>query len=172
MTRATRDLTFEQLEDSLQIDIHALEEVNRRNPELLYEVGKRLAALLSDRDQAKNDLKLVEAEVDAEIRHDAAVERVKLTEAMVASRVRTNNRVVEARDTLFDLEREYNKAEALLESFKARRYAIDNLVQLHLSNYYGSQMERSAGSFRSVNAALARKEHGQQAQQSRQARQR
>lgn len=153
-----RDLSDSAMESALQINRDALEEACCTHPELLHEVSNRLAILISKRDESRQTLKEVEAKADAEIRHDAEVSGDKITEKVVESQKMVHNKVKAARDGAFEFEKQCGQMTALKEAFYARGFAIRDLIQLHIANYYGSDMEKSGRDMRSSNADTARKE--------------
>jgi len=127
-----------------------------------------LALLISNRDEAKQNLKEAEARTDAKIRHDAEVAGERITEKVVESQKLVQRDVLAAKDALFTLEREVGQMWALKEAFQSRSYAIRDLIQLYIANYYGSEMERSAeNKLRSNTAAAARQRQGEIARESR-----
>jgi hypothetical protein len=142
--------TFAELEAGLKIDPHALEHVCRDHPELFYHVAKRLALLISQRDEAKQKLKELCAEVDAEIRQEAHETNQKLREGDIESQVLLTPAVQDANKQLADYEKELGEMLALKEAYQSRSFALRDLVQLHLANYYGSDMERPTGNMRGV----------------------
>jgi len=135
-------MNIADLEAKLRIDEHHLEHMRRDQPELLYAVSKRVAQLMSKRDTAKKMLKEVEAEVALEIRSQAAQAQEKVTDKGVEAETCIHRDVRTARDAVTEAEAEYNAWDALRESFKDRSYAIRDLIELWLANYYGADMER------------------------------
>jgi hypothetical protein len=148
--------TLTQMEEALRIDPHALETVSARHPELLYAAAKQVAALTSLRDAAKRNLEEVEANVQLSVRQQAANADAKITEKSVEACVALDTRVQEAKSKLFDGKRELDQWVALKEAFATRGYAIRDLVELHVANYYGSDMERPRTELRKVDADYAR----------------
>jgi small-conductance mechanosensitive channel len=154
-------MTDLELEAELRIDQNALENVCSSHPELLYAVGSRLSILISQRDEAKQNLKETEARVDAEIRHDAEVAGDKITEKAVESQKQINGKVSAAKDKLFELEKRCGQMTALKEAFMSRGYAIRDLIQLYIANYYSSDMERPGRDLRHTNAPAARQKQAE-----------
>ena len=95
-----------KLEKKLQIDQHALDTALREHPDLFYQVASELALAISNRDEAKQDLDQIEAQVDAELRRAAAVSEDKVTEKAIESNKNTDRRVIAANDRF--LEERYN----------------------------------------------------------------
>lgn len=154
---------FRELEDSLAIDEHALEEALRDQPETFYRVSKALALVISRRDAAKQALSDAEASADLAVRDESREEesraardtvrgkdkpapasKIKLTEGEVKARVQLDPAVVGARDVFARLSEEVGKLSALKEAFQQRSYALKDLCGLYIANYYTAN-EHSAG---------------------------
>lgn len=151
-------MNIANLEHQLRIDRNNLEEVCCTHPEIYHEVSGRLALLISQRDEAKQEQKEVEAKVDAEIRHDIEVAGDKITEKAVESQKLLDQGVITAKNHVFDLEKQVGQMSALKDAFYARGFAIRDLIQLHIANYYGSDMERASRDMQHAGADTARRE--------------
>lgn len=138
-------MTLKQLEDKLKIDEHALDIALREHPDLFYKVATELALAISNRDEAKQVLDETEAEVDMELRKDAATSGAKTTEKEIESNKKVDSKVKSANDKF--LEERFNAAKwtALKEAYEARSYALSKLVDLHLANYYSSNEDKKTG---------------------------
>ena len=148
--------TIKQLEDKLRIDEHALEVSLREHPELFYKVATELALAISNRDEAKQDLEEVEALVDMEIRKDASAVGGKTTEKEIDSLKKADERVITASDKF--MEERYNAAKwsALKEAYEQKSYALYNLTELYISNYYSSNENAGKVTVREAKAQKAR----------------
>lgn len=120
----------------LKINKNQLDEELVQGPELLFSVWEAYIQAIDIRDALKNDLAVVEAEVDKKIRHDAEVAEEKITEGAVKARVLTNQRRKKAYDNFLDAKLAADKLFALKESFTLRGEAINQLCKLYTSNYY------------------------------------
>ena len=109
-------------------------------------------------DEYKQIQKECEALADAKIRHDAEVSGEKITEKMVESQKLLDRKVIEAKDALFKSAKQVGELEALKDAYSARGYAIRDLIQLYLANYYGSNMEASGSGMARANADQIRRE--------------
>jgi len=139
------------LEQGLRIDEHALEDSWKEQPELFYRVSKKLALLISERDEAKRDLALVEAEVDEELRKDAREKEVKITEREIESRKLQDKEVVKSYERLARLNLQVSEYGALKESFSQRSFALSKLVELYLAEYYGDRDPKTRGGEELIN---------------------
>ena len=136
---------LKHLEAKLIIDEHALDIALREHPDLFYKVASALALAISNRDEAKQNVDEIEAEVDAELRRAAAVSGEKTTEKEVESNKKVDKRVKTANDKF--LEEKYTTAKwtALKDAYEQRSYALSKLVDLFLANYYSSNEDKKVG---------------------------
>lgn len=136
---------LKQLEVKLQIDPHSLDTALREHPDLFYKVASELALAISNRDEAKQDLDELEAEVDMEIRAEAARLNEKTTETQILSMRKVDKKVKASNDVF--LEKRYDAAKwtALKEAYEARSYALSKLVDLYLASYYSSNEDKKTG---------------------------
>lgn len=134
----SREITIADLEASLRINEHALEEAAAQQPSLFYFVSRELVRAISQRDAAKQTLQEIEAVVDAKIRSDAETAGEKITEKEVDSHKTLNKEVRNARKELLRLTTQASQWAALKESFQQRSYALTHMVELFIHNFYGS----------------------------------
>jgi hypothetical protein len=127
---------LKQLEAKLQINEHSLDVALREHPDLFYKVASELALAISNRDEAKQDLGVVEAAVDMEVRAEAARLNEKTTEKEVQSQVKLDKKVVSANDKYLSESLNTAKWAALKEAYESRSYALSKLVDLHIAGYY------------------------------------
>jgi hypothetical protein len=89
------------------------------------------------RDKAKENIDLVKAELDLAIRTDPRPHGLeKITESAVNSAVTTNKRYRESLDEYNQLKYNHRIIQSAIESLNHKKYALDNLVRLFLSEYY------------------------------------
>ena len=127
---------FDRLQAGIAIDKLALDECLIEQPQLFFEVSERLALLMSQRDAAKDNLKVVEAEIDDIIRGDAAQEDKKITETAVKKQIEAHRDVIAANKKLRDLNQQVAHIGALKEAYSQRSYMLREVVALHLAGYY------------------------------------
>ncbi|MCI0565362.1 MAG: hypothetical protein MN733_43410 [Nitrososphaera sp.] len=132
---STEDQELSELEQALLIDEHALNEMIVQHPDLSYRVGKKLAMLISQRDAAEQNHKEVMADVDTEIRAEAADAKDRVTADEVKALVLNDPRVKDAQRTAHQLRHAVGVWSALQEAYKARSYALNNLSTLYVHNY-------------------------------------
>lgn len=139
------EISYEELELGIRIDENALEDAWREQPELFHRVSKKLALLISQRDAAKYDLALVEAEVDYELRESARKNEIKITEKEVEAKKLQDKGVQHAQKELSYLNLRAAEFGALVDSFKQRSSALIRLTDLYLNEYYGNREPKYQG---------------------------
>lgn len=128
---------FTDMAGKIAIERDALDDCLIQQPQLYYEVSERLALAISRRDAQKDEVKVVESEVDEIVRQDAAEEEKKITEAGVKAQVSQHKDVIAARKTLTRLDTEIGRLSALKEAYSQRSHALRELCGLYAANYWG-----------------------------------
>lgn len=138
------ELFYEEHRAKLTIDRHGLDDEWVEQPGIVQAIGERLAIEISRRDEAKDQLADIIAEVDGEVRlaHDSDDEddkkKKKPTETAIKNEVAQDKHVKAAKQHLRTLELNVGRLGALKDSFHQRRYALQDLVSLYLGGYYTS----------------------------------
>lgn len=130
-----RDL-IRDLEEALAINEDSLEEALQAQPDAFYRVAKALALESSRRDALKQYVEEAEAAAYLELKQEARDDEIKLSEAELKAKVRIDPDVIAAIDKLLTKSRLVAALQALEKSFSQRSYALKDLVELHLKNYY------------------------------------
>lgn len=148
---------IEELEAGLAIDEHALDEALVCQPDFFYRVAKRLALEISRRDAAKQALQDAEFEAEVAARRAAEEAEKKVTDSAIRAVVQTDDAVRAARDDLMRLSESVGTLSSLKEAFTQRSYAIKDLVNLYVANYYtASEHTTATGAMRDRLAQDAR----------------
>ena len=148
---------LEQMEGALQISEHDLDEALLQQPQLYFQVSRQLALTTSLRDAAKQNLAIVEARTDLNIRRAAREKKLDQTEKEVKSQVIMHLDMEKANKALLALELEHDEWQAMEKAFDQRMKALSKLVDLYLKNYWAeSGLTRDQDSMKSHNANLAR----------------
>lgn len=126
--------------DKLVIDKNDLDTMWVEQPQVYHQIAERLALEISRRDEAKNELKDLEATIDTELREDAEAEfqkngTKKPTETAFKNMIRKDERWTSANEAQQELEKNVNMLQAIQTAYLQRRYALENLVTLHVSGY-------------------------------------
>jgi hypothetical protein len=135
--------------DKLMIDRSDLDTAWVEQPQVYNEIAERLAMEISRRDEAKNELKDLEARIDGELREDAEADLEKNgvkkpTETAFKNMVREDKRWKKANIAQLELDKNVALLQARKEAYMQRRYALENLVTLHVSGYGMSASSRPA----------------------------
>lgn len=149
-----------ELRENVMIDKDDLDTMWVQQPQLFQRLGERIALEISIRDEAKEELKDITAELDGEIREDdaAAVERdgkKKMTETAIANIVREDKKFKVATARLAELNLGLAKLQATKETYLMRKSALQDLVSLHISGY---SMSTSSKPSRDAKHDTARKD--------------
>lgn len=127
---------LEELQKGLRIDRHDLDTELVNQPSLYFKVGQFYAEAISVRDKARLDRDKEHAELDRYIRQEAHGNNERVTEAQVLSLIKEDVSYDIAQTRYSELCKVAEIWLALKESFQQRSYAIKDLVQLFVSNYY------------------------------------
>src|SRR5216684_2936023 len=135
-----------EYEDALKIDKNDLDNELVYQGDLYYQVGKRLAEVISVRDTLKLERDKMSAELDRSIRIIAITNQEKVSEPQIANRIKE--------DPSYDnICREYikvgkwsNTLESLQKSYEQRNYALSKLVDLYISGYFTETVGKQAKS--------------------------
>lgn len=135
---------LEDYKKKLRIDEHALEIALRDHPDLVFDIGQELALAISNRDEAKQELDELRAEVANELRAEASRNDERITDSAVNSGVELDKRVKSANDAFLARKLEASQWQVLKEACEQRSYALSKLVDLYLANYYSNIEKRGA----------------------------
>lgn len=144
-----------RMAEGIRIDPHGLDDALLSHSNMFYEIAQRLALTISRRDAAKDEVKVVEAEVDEIIRDSHAQDEKRATDKAVAAEVTQHKDVIAARKSYQGLEAEVGQLTALKESYLQRSYALSKLCDLYLASYYAKSEggSTSAGKLGSIKDA-------------------
>lgn len=131
---------IEQTKTKIPIDRNDLDTMWVEQPQVYQEIAERLALEISYRDEAKDGLKDYSAELDGQIREEdaAKIERdggKKMTETAIANACREDKQWKKMNASVATMSRNVGQLQALKETFQMRRYALQDLVALHISGY-------------------------------------
>ena len=151
---------FLQLKTQLSIDPMRLDEELIRMPSFVQEVAEITAEALLERNIAENDLKIVMAEVSAEIRESA---EKKPAEKQIESEILLNENVQKAMTKLEQAKFEYAMWQGLMDGAKTKSASLKNTSDLINSGYHTTDTIY-ANRRRELNehrrAKIREKEHG------------
>ena len=129
-------------EKLLKIDKNALDDAIIQQSEIYYHICRDYAQAVSIRDEAKEDLSSVDAELSLAIRKIAEDKGTKVTESSIASSIQIHSNHEEAVYKLLEAGRNVDLLFAMKNAFSQRSYMLRELVALFISGYY---MDSSRG---------------------------
>jgi hypothetical protein len=132
------DAFYNEYRGKLAIDKHAMDDMWLEQPQIYQEIGERLALEISRRDEAKDDLADVTAELDTEVRELHAADDKKPTETALKNEIKQDKTYKAALARQRALELNVSRLTALKDSFHQRRYALQDLTTLWTGGYFTS----------------------------------
>ncbi len=124
-------------EKYLSINIHALHEECARQAELYHEHAVGLARAEKNLDQAKSDLKLVEAELDGDIRESPEIHGLKkVTDESVKMAILRNETHQRATKRVNSLKFQVGVHEADVKALEQKKSMLELEVKLRLADYF------------------------------------
>ena len=138
-----KPLDVEEFRRHLLIDKDDLDTEFVQHPSLYFRISEASVLASSRRDEAAEKLKLVDAELDGDVRDDLEKAGQKVTEAQVKASILMHKRHQEAAQQLSDLTFEASRLQALKESFAQRGYALRELASLFASEYWTKSSARA-----------------------------
>lgn len=136
-------LDVDEFKKYLRVDKHRLDDELVQQPSLLFEVSEALTEAIDSRDALKNDLTVVEAEEDKRFRKEFDDAEEKYTEGTIKAKIMTSKRRQAVHKQFAAAKALADQLNALKEAFLARGYAIRDLCQLHVANYFQETSVRS-----------------------------
>lgn len=130
-------------EVTLTIDPLRLEDEWVRHPQMVLNVGLRIADLQHEADEAKYQLDAVTADLDKEIRDEPASYGIsKLTETIVYNTIVAQPEYKAAVKKKLDAEHDLQKEKAISNALEHKKRALSMLVELWLREYYSDPKPR------------------------------
>ncbi len=86
----------------------------------------------------QNKLAMIEAEENLAIRKSYQESGAKFTEAVIASELTTNSRVIECKRRLQEAQEVYSTMQVAVSAMEARKSELDNLVKLYVAGYFST----------------------------------
>ncbi len=122
----------------LKINKHKLDDELVNQSGLYMKYAEQNAEALFDRDRAKENLDVVRAEIDSEIRNnwEAFGFEKKPTETAISGCIMQDEKYREANGDLIEKNRDTNILAAAKEAMNHKKSALSNLVALYLAGYY------------------------------------
>lgn len=128
--------TLNDLQAQLAIDKSVLDDEVIRQPSLFYTISEMLVTATAERDGAKENLAVVDAEEAAYHRKQLAKGTTRATDKLIESLVLTSDEHTKAFNAYLDAKTKAERLNALKEAFQQRSYMLRDLVSLYSANYY------------------------------------
>ena len=144
------DKYFDNTEPGLfDLDVNRLDEEWVRQPALYHEHAMILADARQSHEQKKAELEVLAAEIDRDVRtRPSAFGLEKITEAVVANTVLIQPPYRLLQKEVIEAKHNVAIAESAVAALDHRKKALENLVQLRLSDYFSEP--RAKGPAREV----------------------
>lgn len=124
-------------ENDLKIDLERLEENLQGQAELVLKYGKEWAEKTAERDRAKENLSVIEAELDGFARANwGDISDTKMTEKSVLGYVLNEDKRKSAMEELISLTEEVNILSVAKSALEHRKKSLEGLVSLYIAGYW------------------------------------
>ena len=144
--------------EDLEINEMALDQEWIKQPGLYLKYSIEAAEADFDRKKAKQNLEVIQAETDADVRAEAKKKGEKITEKVVESRVLQDETYTEARDLVVQSDHNYNILMAAVRSFEQKKSALENLVKLHIAGYFSEPVQERVDEEMDMTASAQKKQ--------------
>ena len=138
-------MELDHFREFLLIDKDNLDEEVVRQPEFYFEVAKASVELTSKKDFLYEKAKRVEAERTLAIKKMLDDQGVRATEMLVNAHLKNDALYQQARNEFLEAAKEAELASALKSAFFMRGQMLRDLVQLYMSEYYGTNSIKEGG---------------------------
>lgn len=138
-----QEAEYVAFERRLEINRNNLDRAIMENPQLFAQVGERKALAISAKDAAADRLKITMAEIALRVREGDDGSR-KLTEATVTALVQADREYIEAVSRANTARFWADKWAVLQESFKQRGYMLSEMASLWVAGYWSNTSARSS----------------------------
>lgn len=124
-------------EDDIRIDESQLEMEWLEQPTLMFKYAKLVADFRRKFDLAKEELDLVKADLDKEVRTNPDKFGIeKITETVVSNTIIALKKYRDTNEKLLNAKYDLDVAQAAVVSISQRKDALENLVRLHGQQYF------------------------------------
>lgn len=137
MAQKSKEKQFD-FEKDLSINKYKLDEECLSHSSLYFRYAEASITAKSEVSKADDNLKLVTAERNIAIRKAYTAAGAKFTEAVIASELEKDAKVLEAKEKLRDAQEVYAKLQVAVSAMESRRSQLDNLVKLYCAGYFST----------------------------------
>lgn len=151
-------MKIDDLKKYLEIDKSSLDSEIERQPMLFYQVCEMYTEAALLRDQAKEELASVDAELDSHHRSRLTKgAEGRVTEGQIKTWVQTDLKHEKAFDAYISAKAKADTLEALKDAFKQRSYMLRELASLYVASYFESSSVQGTDSTDTATYKLRRK---------------
>ena len=126
-------------EEALEIDFNRLEECWKDHSKDFMYWAEKWANAVAERDKLKEQLKVLTAEKELNIRMDFANNpplKMKVTEGLISSTLTVNEELIALKKSIIEKNEEVDIYASAKASFEARKAALSGLVTLWVGGYF------------------------------------
>jgi hypothetical protein len=127
---------IDEFREYLKVDKHHLDDELVQHSMLFFRVAESYVRAAAKRDELKEELALIDAELDGKMRKRAEDDGEKVTEAMIKGMIITHKDHIQASEAYQAAKTEADMLGALKESFQTRGYLLRDLCQLYTAQYF------------------------------------
>jgi hypothetical protein len=135
--------TLVEFRSYLKIDKNSLTEAMAEQADLFFRVGEECALAVSRRDEAKEALSTVDAELGQELRNGKKTED-RVTEGAIKDKIQTNPRHLRAFEAHTEAKKQAERLVALRDAFQERGRMLRDLGQLYAAGYFTVESSKGA----------------------------
>jgi hypothetical protein len=129
--------------ENIKIDKYSLDLEFEKHPMLYHEFAMDMVGAEDEKDQAKDKLELLRAQLDVQIRDNPKKFGLeKITEAAISSTILQTNEYKEAQEYYNNTVSNLRILKIAVESLNQKKVALENLVKLYLGEYYSKEAPR------------------------------
>lgn len=137
MSQKSKEKQFDFAKD-LSINKYKLDEECLSHSSLYFRYAEASITAKSEVSKADDNLKLVTAERNIAIRKAYTDAGAKFTEAVIASELEKDAKVLDAKNALREAQDIYAKLQVAVQAMEARKSELDNLVKLYCAGYFST----------------------------------
>jgi len=135
-TRNEETFPFKEFEGYLKIDRDNLDDALLTQADIFYKISNEYALAVSRRDQAYDDIKSTDANLNLELREQFEKAGEKFTEAKLTAAVLAHREHDEATNKHRVEKQRADLLGALKEAFSQKSYMLKELTQLYIAGYF------------------------------------
>jgi len=129
--------------ENIKIDKYSLDLEFEKHPMLYHEFAMDMVASENEKDQAKDKLELLRAQLDVQIRDNPKKFGLeKITEAAISSTILQNKEYREAQEYYNNTMGNLRILKIAVESINKKQSSMEGLLKLYLGEYYSKEAPR------------------------------